>query len=57
MDALDAYTLLFTESNIELFNVFKDSLDNQILNEAYRSLERESKIYNKRLIQAVSIMD
>ena len=57
MDALDAYTLLFTESNIELFNVFKDSLDNQILNEAYRSLERESKIYNKRLTQAVSIMD
>ena len=57
MDALDEYSLLFTESNIELFNVFKDSLDNQIFNEAYPFLERVSKIYNKRLTQAVSIMN
>jgi hypothetical protein len=57
MGALDAHTLLFTESNIELFNVFKDSLDNQTLNEAYPFLERVSKIYNKRLTQLVSIMN
>ena len=55
IDALDPYTLIFTEGDIELFNEYKDSLDNEILEEEYPFLKLVSKVYKQRLIQADSI--
>jgi carboxyl-terminal processing protease len=57
IEDLDMYTLIFTDSDIELFNIYKDSLDDQILNEEYPFLQLVSKIYKQRLKQADSIVN
>lgn len=55
INSLDAYTLIFTEDDIRLFNDFKDSLDDQILSADYPFLSLVSNVYKQRLKQADSI--
>ena len=57
INALDPYTLIFTEKDLQLFNTFKDSLDDQILSEDYPFLKLVSSVYKQRLKQADSIVN
>lgn len=56
IDVLDNYGLIFTKSDIQLFNQYQDSLDDQILNRDYPFLKLVTKIYKQRLGQADSIV-